>query len=223
MLMFKKILVAEDIDSIQLGVSAVLREFDIPIITHTQYCDDAYLHFKNSIADQEPYDLLITDLSFKESHRKERLKSGEELLKALKNEYPELKVIVYTMEDHPQKFNNLWNTGLLDAYVCKDRHGLENLKDAMEMVSNGETYVTQLLVDTVKQKNLVELNNYDIDLLNLLAKGATQDEIHYYFKSKNMKPNSRSSIEKRLRELRAEFGAKTTIHLIRILVDLRLL
>jgi DNA-binding NarL/FixJ family response regulator len=221
--MFKKILIAEDIDSIQLGVSSIVNQFKIPTITHAQYCDDAFLYFKNSLAANEPYGLLITDLSFKESHRKERLTSGADLLKALKAEYPSLKVIVYTMEDHPQRFVNLWNTGLIDAYVCKDRHGLENLREAMELVFKNETYITQSLADTVKQKNLVELDNYDMELLNLLAKGATQDEIQFHFKSKNMKPNSRSSIEKRLRELRNEFGAKTTIHLIRILADLHLL
>lgn len=221
--MFKKILAAEDIDSIQLGVSSILKELKIPQITHAQYCDEAYLEFKKALKDDQPYDLLITDLSFKESHRKERITSGEQLFKALKAEDPSLKVIVYSMEDHPQRFNNLWKTGLLDGYVCKDRRGLENLKDAMREVFNGCSYISQPLSDTVKQKNLVELDNYDMELLALLAQGATQEDIQQHFKSKNMKPNSRSSIEKRLRELRAEFGAKTTIHLITLLSDLRLI
>lgn len=221
--MFKKILAAEDIDSIQLGVSSILNELEITEITHAQYCDDAYLQFKKALHGEEPYDLLITDLSFKETHRKEILTSGEQLFKVIKAEDPSIKVIVYSMEDHPQRFNSLWKTGLLDAYVCKDRRGLENLKEAMKEIFNGGTYVSQPLFDTVKQKNLVELDNYDMELLKLLAQGTTQDEIQHYFKSKNLKPNSRSSIEKRLRELRAEFGAKTTIHLIRLLSDLRLI
>ena len=112
---------------------------------------------------------------------------------------------------------------MLDGYVCKDRRGLENLKEAITEVSKGGTYISQHLSDNLKNKNLVELDNYDIELLSLLADGATQDEIQYHFKSKNMKPYSRSSIEKRLRDLRVEFGAKTTIHLIRLLSDLRLI
>lgn len=221
--MFKKILAAEDIDNIKLGVASILQQLEIPKIVHAQYCDEAYLEFKTALQDGEPFDLLITDLSFKETHRKERLISGEHLFKALKEEDPNLKVIMYSMEDHPQRFSSIWKSGLLDGYVCKDRRGLENLKEAIIEVSNGGTYISQHLSDNVKQKNLVELNNYDIELLGLLAQGATQDEIQHYFKSKNMKPNSRSSIEKRLRELRTEFGAKTTIHLIRLLSDLRLI
>ncbi|ANH59258.1 MULTISPECIES: helix-turn-helix transcriptional regulator [Dokdonia] len=221
--MFKKILAAEDIDNIKLGVSSILKQLKIPEVVHVEYCDEAFLEFKMAIQDNAPFDLLITDLSFKESHRKERLTSGEHLFKALKEVDPSIKVIVYSMEDHPQRFDSLWKSGLLDGYVCKDRRGLENLKEAIEQVAKGEKYISQHLADNVKQKNLVELNNYDIELLSLLADGATQDEIQHYFKSKNMKPYSRSSIEKRLRELRTEFGAKTTIHLIRLLADLRLI
>lgn len=221
--MFKKILAAEDIDNIKLGVASILKQLKVPSIVHTQYCDEAYLEFKIAQEEDQPFDLLITDLSFKESYRKERLSSGEQLYKALKNEDPSLKVIVYSMEDNPQRFNSLWKSGLIDGYVCKDRQGLENLKEAIIQVSKGGTYVSQPLSDNVKQKNLVELNNYDIELLSLLSQGATQDEIQHYFKSKNMKPYSRSSIEKRLRELRTDFGAKTTIHLIRLLSDLRLI
>lgn len=221
--MFKKILAAEDIDSIKLGVSSIFEQLKISQITHAQYCDEAYIAFKTALKEGKPYDLLITDLSFKETHRPERVTSGDQLLKALKAEDPDLKVIVYSMEDHPQKFNTLWKTGLIDGYVCKDRRGLENLKDAMFEVYYGNEYISQPLADTVKQKNLVELDNYDMELLKLLAQGDTQDDIADHFKSKNMKPNSRSSIEKRLRELRAEFGAKTTVHLISLLSDLRLI
>ncbi len=221
--MFKKILAAEDIDNIKLGVASILEQLEIPEIIHAQYCDEAYLKFKVALNSGRPFDLLITDLSFKESHRKEDLTSGEELFKALKAEDPSLKVIVYSMEDHPQRFKKLWDTGLINGYVCKDRRGLENLKIAIKEVNDNETYVSQNLFDAVKQKNLVEISNYDIELLGLLSEGSTVEEISTYFHSKNLKPYSKRSIERRLKELKAEFSAKTTVHLVRLLTDLRLI
>ncbi|TVZ52383.1 response regulator transcription factor [Dokdonia sp. Hel_I_53] len=221
--MFKKVLAAEDIDNIKLGVASILEQLDILEITHAQYCDEAYIKFKKAYVTDTSFDLLITDLSFKDSHRDERLTSGEQLFKALKEVDPSLKVIVYSMEDHPQRFNTLWQSGLIDGYVCKDRKGLENLKDAIKAVYRDEKYVSKNLEDAVKQKNLVEISNYDIELLGLLSEGSTVEEISDYFQSKNLKPYSKRSIERRLRELKGEFGAKTTIHLVRLLTDLRLI
>lgn len=221
--MFKKVLAAEDIDNIKLGVSSIFKELKIPHITHCEYCDDAYLTFKKAHTSNAPYDLLITDLSFKESQRLEKLTSGEELFKAIKVEDPSIKVIVYSMEDHPQRFTVLWQSGLIDGYVCKDRRGLENLREAIKEVYNGHSYISQPLADTVKQKNLVELTNYDIELLTLLSKGATHEDLEILFKNKGLRPYSRSSIERRLRELKEDFGAKTTVHLITVLSELRLI
>lgn len=221
--MFKKVLAAEDIDNIKLGVSEILKKLKIKDIIHSQYCDDAYLQFKKAKSENEPFDLLITDISFKQSHRAENLTSGEELFKTLKAEDPDIKVIVYSMEDHPQRFNTMWQTGLIDAYVSKDRRGLENLKEAIKTVYKGGTYISQPLADTVKQKNLVEVSNYDIELLKLLSEGYTIDEVGDYFKASNKKPSSKRTIERRLTELKTEFGAKTTIHLVRLVSDLRLI
>ena len=41
--MFKKVLVAEDMDSINYAVAAVLKELEILEVTHAQYCDKAWL------------------------------------------------------------------------------------------------------------------------------------------------------------------------------------
>ena len=63
--MFKKVLVAEDMDSINHAVASVLNELNIPKIAHAQYFDKAWLLAKKASQDDEPFDLLICDLSFK--------------------------------------------------------------------------------------------------------------------------------------------------------------
>ena len=38
--MFKKVLVAEDLDSISIAVIQALEELNVPVIDHVKYCDD---------------------------------------------------------------------------------------------------------------------------------------------------------------------------------------
>ncbi|GAA6772581.1 hypothetical protein [Flavobacterium sp. CGRL2] len=89
--MFKKVLVAEDLDSISIAVVQVLEELEVPVIDHVKYCDEGLLKVKKALLEKEPYDLLITDLSFKLDHRKADLTSGDELIEAVNHVQPELK------------------------------------------------------------------------------------------------------------------------------------
>ncbi|PRX45654.1 response regulator [Salegentibacter salegens] len=221
--MFKKVLVAEDMDSINQAVSIVLKDLRIAEVTHSQYCDQAWLRTKKAIKDNQPFDLLICDLSFKQDFRKEKITSGQELISILKKEDPNLKVIVNSIEDHPQTVRDLWASGNIDAYVCKDRNGLKDLKEAIKIVSENQQYNSPSIEKALKQKNLLSLNEFEINIVKYLSNGYTQDEIERELKKKNIKPSSRSAIEKRLKELREEFEANTNPHLIGIMKDLKLI
>jgi hypothetical protein len=58
-----------------------------------KYCDEALLKIKKVLNDQ-PYELLISDLSFKADHNKNQLNSGEELIQAVRAVY-RYKIIVF--------------------------------------------------------------------------------------------------------------------------------
>ena len=73
--MFGKILIAEDHESCNFSVQKVLNDLKIPNVDHVYYCDDAFSYVKKS-ADSSPYQVLITDLSFEEDHRKQLIKNG---------------------------------------------------------------------------------------------------------------------------------------------------
>lgn len=221
--MFRKVLVAEDMDSVNYAVARVLEDLGITRVSHAQYCDKAYLMVKKALQEEDPYDLLICDLSFKTDHRDEKIKSGQELIQRLIEEAPGLKVLVNSIEDHPQTVKKLWELENVKAYVCKDRHGMKDLKEAICNVSSGNTYTSPTVEVAMKQNNLFVLNQFEISLLDGLARGFTQDEIQQDFKRKNISPSSKSAIEKRLKELREELNAKTTAHLIAIVKDLKLI
>lgn len=221
--MFKKVLVADDIDSINHAVASVLKEFNIEQVEYAQYCDKAYIKAKKALLDEDPFDLLICDLSFKIDHLEERIKGGRELIEILKQADPNLKVLVNTIEDHPHTVKALWDSGNIEGYVCKDRNGMRELKEAIFHLTRGKTYNSPKIERSLKQENLIILNDFEINLLTSIANGLTQDEIQEQFKKNDISPSSKSAIEKRLKELREEFNAKTTPHLIGIVKDLKLI
>ena len=221
--MFQKVLVAEDIDSISYAVGSVLEEMEIQEIVHAQYCDKAWLLAKKASNEKQPFDLLICDLSFKEDHRDEKIKSGKELISILKSEYPELKVLVNSIEDHPQIVKELWESGNIDAYVFKDRSGLKELKIALDRIDKGETYLSPSIQNVINQSNLLVLSDFEINIVKFLANGLTQNQIEQELKTQNIKPSSKSAIEKKLKELREEFNANTNPHLVSIMKDLQLI
>ncbi|MFT4832971.1 MAG: DNA-binding NarL/FixJ family response regulator [Psychroserpens sp.] len=221
--MYNKVMVAEDIDSINIGVISLLQKLEVNEMNHVAYCDEAFLKAKRALQNNEPYELLICDLSFKEDHRDEKITSGQELIAALKKEQPDLKVIVYSIEDHPQTVKSLWESGLISGYVCKDRKGLTELEEAIKEVFKNNSYLSPQLERIFTKKNLFTLGDFEIRLLTDLANGLTQDEIEQRFKTSGVSPSSKSSIEKRIKELKEEFQANTTIHLVTILKDLRLI
>jgi len=221
--MFKKILVAEDSEGENVGVWSILQKLQADQVYYAQYCDEAWLKAKRAFSDGDPFELLICDLSFKADHRNEKIVSGQELIAALKKEQPHLKTIVFSVEDHPQTVRALWNSGLIEGYVCKDRKGLVELREAVVEIYKGNTYLSPQLAAVLRKKNLVSLKAYEVQLLSRLAGGFTQEEIEQQFRKEGISPSSKSSIEKRLKELKEEFSANTTVHLITILKDLKLI
>jgi len=221
--MYSKVLISDDLGSINQGVLTVLDTMGIKNVQLVQYCDDAYVRIKKGINEQNPFQLLITDLSFVSDHREQKFNSGEALIKTLKNEHPELKIIVYSVDDRLQKVRMLVQACNIDAYVCKGRRGLIELSHAINNVYNNTIYVSPQIAQALSPKSDLEIDDYDIELVKQLSNGLSQDDISQYFKNNNISPCSLSSLEKRLNKLRIQFKANNAIHLVAIVKDLGLI
>jgi DNA-binding NarL/FixJ family response regulator len=221
--MFQKVLISEDMGSISNGIVSVLEALQIGNIQQVQYCDDAYLKIKRASLDERPFDLLITDLSYKADHRQQKYPSGEILIKVLKQEYPTLKIIAYSVEDRPQKVRMVMLDSHADAYVCKGRSGLRELDEAIAAVCNNQTYLSPQIGNALRETSNAEIEDYDIEILKLLSQGQSQEEISQNFKAKNIAPSSLSAVEKQILRLRNQFNAKNSTHLISIAKDLGLI
>jgi DNA-binding NarL/FixJ family response regulator len=221
--MFKKVLISDDFGSINLGVLTIAETLGLKTIEHVQYCDDAYLKLKKGLLDKAPYDLLITDLSFKEDHRKQRFASGEALIKVIKQECPDLNIIVYSIEDRLQKVRFLMTTYHINAYVCKGRQGLIELSAGINAVAQNKKYLSPQVQQALSSQGLLEIDDYDIELIQQLALGLSQEDISAKFKQTKKSPSSLSSIEKRLNKLKIQFQANNATHLVAIAKDLGLI
>lgn len=223
--MFNKVIVAEDLDSINIAVVQALEELEITDIHHVKYCDEAFLKIKKAQIENQPFELLIVDLYFKTDYRENKLHSGEELIAAVKKEQPGIKIIVFSNEDKSYRIKSLFDSLAIDGFVMKGRNSIPELKKAIQNVfnnNNKDKYISPELAAIFRDKTLLEIEPYDIQLLKKLSKGLTQDEISLHFKNESIIPNGNSSIEKRINKLKIYFKANNNVHLIAIAKDMGL-
>ncbi|KIA92713.1 transcriptional regulator [Flavobacterium sp. KMS] len=222
--MFTKVLIAEDIDFNDIAVVQVLQELNVPEIEYAKYCDDAVLKIKKGLLDNHPYQLLITDLSFKPDHRETNLNSGEELIAAVKLLFPEIKIIAFSIEDKAYRIKSLFDKYNINAFVMKGRNSIPELKKAIQNAfDTDKKYLPQELNYILQDKTTNEIDNYDIQLIKYLSIGVSQDSMEAKFKEVGITPNSKSTIEKRINKLKVYFKANNPTHLVAIAKDLGLI
>jgi two-component system, NarL family, captular synthesis response regulator RcsB len=219
--MFEKVLVAEDFDSINIALNEALVSLGVTEIHHAKYCDDALLKIKRANLDNTPYDLLISDLSFKTDHREVIITSGEKLIEMVKKEQPNIKTIAYSIEDRIFTIKNLFENLHINAFVHKGRNSINQLKTAIHtLLDEDKIYISPELSHLLQDKTIHEIDDYDIQLIKQLSFGVAQEKMDAKFKELGIEPNSKSSIEKRIGKLKDYFKANNTVHLIAIAKDM---
>lgn len=221
--MFKKIIVAEDIDSISMGLQSLLQQLSNTDIVYTKYCDEAFLKIKKAGIDNNPFELLITDLSFKDGHRAEKLTSGESLIEAVKNEQPDIKVIAYSIEERGYRIRHLLDDLDVNGYVCKGRDSAAELLTAITTIYDNKKYISAQLAHLKKPAAVAEMDLIDLEIIRLLADGLIQNEIVEDFRIRGKKVASISSIEKRIVKIKTSLRARNTTHLVSIAKDMGLI
>lgn len=218
--MFKKILIAEDHESSSISVQKTLEDLNISTTDYVYYCDDALAKIQKSIRENDLYDLLITDLSFEEDHNIQNLKDGKALIKTIKQLQPSLKIIVFSAEHRSGVIDSLFNEYGINAFVRKARNDSRELKKAIASVYVNENYLSLDLQQEVKKLNNYEFSNYDITLVSLLSQGVLQKNIPVYLQNNDIKPNSLSSIEKKLNSMKEDLQITNNEQLVAFCKDL---
>ena len=217
--MFRKILVADDFESFNLSVERVLSDLKILDATFVNYCDEAFDQIKTSISEKKPFDLLITDLSFDDDDRPQNLESGLELIAAVKEILPELKILVFSIEKKQQIVASLFADYLINGFVSKGRGDAKELKKAINSILQNENYNSAPHKKRAKENAIFELSAVEIEILKLLSIGILQKNIPEYLQKKNLKPCSLSTVEKTLNSLKDLFSANNNEQIIAICKD----
>ncbi|MCG9791171.1 response regulator [Flavobacterium algicola] len=219
--MFKKVIVAEDFDSINLGITQALQDLNIVHYEHSKYCDDALLKIRKAINDNEPYDLLISDLSFKKDHREVKIEKGDQLIEQVRLLVPDLKIIAYSVEDKSYRIRSLFENSKINAFVLKGRNSIEELKKAITILSSSDqNFISPEMSHVLREQDVYEIDDIDILIMKRLSEGTPQDGIGTEFKALGITPSSKSTLEKRISKLKDFFKANNTTHLVSIAKDM---
>lgn len=205
-IMFNKVIIAEDHQSVKISVEHTLKELDISGTQYAYYCDDALLRLKKAIQENDAFELLITDLSFAEDGREQKISDGAALIEAAKKLQPDLKLIVFSAESSPAVVSKLFQELDIHAYVYKGRRDTIELKEAIEALQNGKKYLSPEFRMALRTKNAHDFSACDLMIVTQLAEGTRQKDIPAYLQQNGAKASSLSSVEKRLNQIKEALG-----------------
>jgi two-component system capsular synthesis response regulator RcsB len=204
--MFERVLIAEDHHSVNSWVQQTLTALGVVHIRQAHYCDDALKLIQIGIANGDSYDLLITDLSFREDRPEQKLSSGAELIAAARRLQPELKILVFSAENQPAIVASLYERLDVNGYVPKGPRDEEDMNKALKQLAAHKTYVPIEFRHAVREKNAHDFTKYDLIIISELAQGTYQKNIPYVLEKQGFKASSLSSVEKRLGQIRDALG-----------------
>lgn len=211
-----KILIAEDIDALASGIISKLKSsasfsFDI---TKVDTCDEAIEKIKEA-AHTTPFDLAFIDLHFKKGKTKQHIDSGEDLLVQIKKLNLNIKIIVYSIINHPATVDFIVNHMAVDGYITKGRKSLNEILPAVMLILDDQHYFSKEILDIIRQnKNALTITRSDRIMLKSLYLGHRITELPEILKAAGIKVYSHPTVEKRIKLLREHFNAKTNIQMV---------
>jgi DNA-binding NarL/FixJ family response regulator len=196
--MFTSVLIAEDHESASISVRKTLEELGIVHTQYAYYCDDALMKLQIALRQGEPFDLLITDLSFEEDGSPQRIGGGAALVKTVRQLQPGLKVLVFSAEHKAAVIAPLFDELGINGFVRKARYDAQELKAAIEAIYKNKQHFPAHLRQAIKEKNTYDFTDFDITIISLLSQGMLQKDIPAYLQQNDIRPSGLSSVEKRL-------------------------
>lgn len=221
--MFQSALIVEDHQSSNHWIQQTLKDLGIVTVKYAYYCDDALLMLKRGKEEGALYDLLLTDLSFAEDGREQKLRNGSSLIEAAKELQAGLRVLVFSAEPDPAVVSNLFKKFAIDGYVHKGRRDMADLKEAVEAISKGKKFVPAEFQQAVRSKNAHDFSAYDILIISQLAQGTLQKDIPAFLQQSGARASSLSSVEKRLNQIKEALGFTKNEQLVAYCKDHRVI
>ena len=158
--MFTKALIVEDQATIGRSLMDVLPKKRLAkeaFITH--YCDDALFKIRAELKLGKGYDLLVTDLSFIEDKHPQKIKSGYELIAAVRDLHIDINIAVISVETRIAPIRELFEVYKIDAFIEKGRDEIQELIAAVQELKEGGIYKSKNLIEKLKNYSSYPRNN----------------------------------------------------------------
>jgi DNA-binding NarL/FixJ family response regulator len=206
-----RILIVDDHPLVRSGLRLLIDcEHDLSVCGEAANADEAM-----RLLDNHKPDLLIVDLSLKES-------SGLELIKRIKARHPDAKMLVSSMFEESLYAERVLNAGAL-GYVHK-QEGMEKVIEAIRCVLSGRIWLSNSMNDRMLRRMTVSqpapsqspvhtLSDRELEVFEMLGRGrATKDiakQLHLSIKT----------VETHREKIKAKLGLQSAAELNRAAVQ----
>ncbi|HEX8563232.1 MAG TPA: response regulator [Flavobacterium sp.] len=162
-------------------------------------CKDAFELIQEFENTSTVPDIAFLDLNLP-PYEEQHLYSGTDIAAMLRQVFPRCKLVVISMHKEPVWVNQIFKSIGPEGFISKNDINYESFPQVYQALINGETFVSQSIVEAQKmflQKN-IQWDAYDSKILQLLAEGVRTRNIPNYIAL------SLSAIEKRKANIRRQ-------------------
>ncbi len=204
-----RLLVADDHQILLDGFASMFESIEDLVVVGTATNGQEVLDFLK----ETKVDVILMDINMP-------VLNGVEACKKIKKKYNDIHVIALSMYKQPSYVKRMIQYGA-SGYLLKN-DSIEEIDCAIRAVLNGEQYISQQLkfnlenwdfIRAKKNKPVFNVSSREIEVLQLLSKGHTDQEIaaKLYI--------SFHTVNSHRKNLVAKFNAKNTAQLIRITME----
>jgi DNA-binding NarL/FixJ family response regulator len=210
-----RILIADDHQLVIQGILCSLKEVgDFDVVT-TNTCDDAFQLIKTH-QNNNPFQLLFTDLSFDNSTKDTNLDGGEELIKAIRNNEIDIKIAVITGHTETNRVYNVISNLNPNAYLLKSKCDAIEIGFAVQKMLANDYYYTHEIHQKIMKRNIVQIQMDDVavQILKELPNHPKISNLEGVITKNDGSLIKLRSIETKLGILRADLNANNNTDLI---------
>lgn len=210
-----RILIADDHQLVIQGILCSLKEVGDFDVVSTTTCDEAFQLIKTH-QNNNPFQILFTDLSFDNSTKDTNLDGGEELIKAIRNNEIDIKIAVITGHTETNRVYNVISNLNPNAYLLKSKCDAIEIGFAVQKMLANDYYYTHEIHQKIMKRNIVQIQMDDVavQILKELPNHPKISNLEGVITKSDGSEIKLRSIETKLGILRADLNANNNTDLI---------
>ena len=210
-----RILIADDHQLVIQGILCSLKEVGDFDVVSTTTCDEAFQLIKTH-QNNNPFQILFTDLSFDNSTKDTNLDGGGELIKAIRNNEIDIKIVVITGHTETNRVYNVISNLNPNAYLLKSKCDAIEIGFAVQKMLANDYYYTHEIHQKIMKRNIVQIQMDDVavQILKELPNHPKISNLEGVITKSDGSVIKLRSIETKLGILRADLNANNNTDLI---------